>query len=469
MTSLIPALLQTLPDAPLLVPLLPPLIRATLLLGLTANSAPVVEKAFQTIALCFRDLAKEMVNDPVACWGYVREGLGARIPEIEAEETEVELEIAEVEEDLQLTEEATMQIDDPIEDDLIEPTDDDPFASTSAVEAIKTPVQPLTFGRSAILKLRTQPHLRLLLASSFAYLIRRCSIEQLTTLIQCINATPFTPQLNESISWIIMESCQGIDTRLHSRASTIFATFARELQDAKIVERAEIAIIHHTRVEHADSFVGAILDLAKEGKLRLLSVLMGVRKGNRVNDVRQGEVLALLDGLKVDENRQDVVGLCVKVFITAKLQGLLSVGKRVVERMRASDHVSVRSFDGSFDGSEANLMIQGYESITTLALALSDLQWPLWADFLATPLLQVLSAKLESGTDQQEAIALIARLQANGAWTGQKAKMGKLVEMLQDRLLQVSGYWTAALEKKEVYILQVRPRFICRHKSDSMC
>ena len=288
----------------------------------------------------FRDLAKEMVNDPAACWGYVREGLGARIPDLEEPEANVAEVVEEAAEEAEVQQE-TMQVDQPApeEPSISEPAieEDDPFAATSAVEEPKA-VQPLTFGRAALSKLRTQPHLRHLLASSFAYLVRRCSVDQLSTLIACMNATDFTPQLEESLSWVIMESCQGVDTRLHSRAATIFSCFASQLQDSKVVERAQIAILHHTRVEHADGLVGAVLELAKNGRLRFLSVLLGVRKGNRVAEARMGEVLSLLESLEMQG--EEVLGLCVKVFMVAKLQGLLSVGKRVIERMQRSDQVS---------------------------------------------------------------------------------------------------------------------------------
>lgn len=87
--------------------------------------------------------------------------------------------------------------------------------------------------------------------------------------------------------------------------------------------------------------------------------------------------------------------------------------------------------------------------ITTLSLALSDLQWPLWSDFLVAPLLQVLQDKLERGRKQQEAIALIARLQANNAWGPQKNKMGRLLELLRQRLVETSDGWIAAVKQKQ--------------------
>ena len=204
-SSLVPALLATLPEASILFPLLPPIITATLSLALTSKDPSLVERAFDTFALIFRDFARDWATQATESWNLIRTVLGWH-----------DMHGIHSTDFLESSERIDIESGHQSEEENFSPSNKEHSGSISASsDAGSKEMHAAVIPRRAVA--RHQPQRRRLVAAAFAYVIRAARQEQLDNLmdtmigdVESLTSAHGNEQaavtLGEGVAWIVVES-----------------------------------------------------------------------------------------------------------------------------------------------------------------------------------------------------------------------------------------------------------------------
>lgn len=357
-------------------------------------SAPteISKRCFQVIAWIFRQIGGDLVNRGnvdqrvEAVWQWVREGLEGEKPNVELPEPE-QRDVKE--ESVDDNDNEPFEAGDTIQGPFEEPQDpvdlgeketkeqDEGDATPSEEEDVQdddAQIQAITQrsrrGRRPMSA--TKPHLRRLLATSFAFLVRKAKTggpleAVIQTMLQAVTTTS-SLKLSESVAWIVVESIKSVETHIHSRGPAIFKTFVRLSEGhgekaASILCASLTALTHHSTVEHFGAMVELILTNLKTAlannapststglalAMRLADAIFGTRKGSRLTEKAIVEMFSICDALSgqvlVDATDEGIRSICVellvKVLLVApNLEVMLSRGRKVLERVWQSPKVS---------------------------------------------------------------------------------------------------------------------------------
>ncbi|GAA94920.1 uncharacterized protein L969DRAFT_89878 [Mixia osmundae IAM 14324] len=359
--ELIPQFLNTLPSYALLEPLMPQLLAGLIDLSTSSTTDPAhLEKAVQTIAFIFRELARELVKQPDYCWNFLRVALGAA-PRKQPALAEPIVADASDDEDLFDGEEIADLPQPSIDGLRLEASLDD---SAATMEEVAEPVTPTlaTPTRRKIVK----PQIRHLLASAFAFLIRKSSASQLDDFFEIMFADlqelvaaddASIDALAQSVAWIVVESVQSVEHQLHSHAPSIFKAFltiaSRHCDDSswplRTVEAALTAVLHQTRsdpftasadviIQHASSQIESTNKAAQIFALSVLDTLSAVRSANRLSARGRNSIwIALQQQLHSNLSDPDLLSGLTEVvsnlLLTADLQETLGKARISLEAL----------------------------------------------------------------------------------------------------------------------------------------
>lgn len=446
--------------------------------GSDPNSQTEISKrAFQVLAWTFREIGGDLVNKGdfdrriQIAWSWVNLGLSGGKPQVakpSAPEEAVETDVVEDDVDLQDEQaEGEMTIEGEqspaMQEDMApaadinaeelaegEEVDDSSMNAGDALapvqeeeeesgEVEEADASTVTDHRARRGRQRpasaTKPHLRKLLATTFAFLVRKAKTgPSLTAVARTVLSSLDVPpeeddadhaKLSESIAWILVESVKSVETHLHSRGPIIFKAFVdcrptdfsieTEERKAQILEAALTALIHHSRLDQFSGLSRSLLsDLDRAAKelegaqtsahtllsINLAEVLVGVRKASRLSDKEKAEVLALCERMsapimssaKAEEKdlRRAFVQLAIKALLVApSLEVMLTKGKTVTDRIW-------------------NTSEEDFALAAACIATLSEQRWTYFKDF-ALPL--IVSSK-QSHTSTY--LALLARLAQDG-------------------------------------------------------
>jgi U3 small nucleolar RNA-associated protein 20 len=350
----------------------------------------ISKRAFQVLAWTFRQIGSDLVNGAdyqhrhQVAWSWVVDGLSGSKPsvslpeevtddeklsfeqndekdEVDEEEDHDErpqLEEAPLEQqaDIQVeTVDAAVSAEEAAEVDLADTSDSESTAEDDnahhRIHARSSRRRPLS---------ATKPHLRRLLATCFAFLLRRAKngepLDSLARIIlQSLN-TESPSELCESTAWLLLESVKSVETHIHSRAPAILRAFIRQASDLKsapviqVFDAALTGILHHGRPETLSTVSEVIL--ARFNKLSdaeteyethlvmdLVCVLSGTRKGNRLADKEKASILSMSDKSWADMTRiatlvPPAVETATFALLNAPtLQSMLDSGRKLLEKI----------------------------------------------------------------------------------------------------------------------------------------
>ena len=365
-----------------------------MLLGLSSKVPSVIEKAFQTLAYLFKELSKDLVKDPAACWGLVKEGFGASPVQtsmpIEEEEPLKPEDASDEEDELEEVEQSAqsevMQVDEPEEslDELEEPLAEDdaeiPSATIEIIEqeqaddskaqqmAAELHLKRIRQSANISRRARGNAPLRKLLASVFAYALRKASAAELSQLLRLVivdlialqqNSNPAATMLSISLAHMTLESARAVEHRLHSKGPAVYKALISETVrlrpsgDSLVLQALEGALtglIHHSRVDLFDAMTQTCLAECREiiastpdrhaltTPMRVMARLVGVRRGGRISPEHRSTCFQLFEQMskrigETDDSTFDseFAALAVNMFMWAKLEDMLSVGRSVLE------------------------------------------------------------------------------------------------------------------------------------------
>lgn len=324
--ELVPALADT--GADLVLPDVVPLLDCLIDLAFTSQDAEMVSKALNAVGHLFRALGKDISEKPElrsACWTALAAPLSglSSVPTpaiLEADPQDAEAELNAVSED-EHEEETPVAARDAMDvDQLIEngkevlPAEDgddnDSEGKEQDAAADEEQIQIAQRTRLSARQRRTQrgtgsAHLRHLLATAFAYFVRKCAAAHHTALaglVQDISTSLSTSDqshrvaLSQSVAWIIVESAKSTSIGLHTRFSAMFKVFAQGLSQnhSDVTQKALVGLIHHVGPSKPDDTTGdkdreilcnAVFALAQaheSAHRSLLRTLIGTNKARAI-------------------------------------------------------------------------------------------------------------------------------------------------------------------------------------------
>lgn len=360
----------------------------------------ISKRAFQVLAWTFRQIGSDLVNGSdytkrhQAAWSWVVDGLSGQKPivRLRTDSTTAEVltqeALAEEEEDTleepdggdqhnqdnnqslaDITEVDTLS-DHAIPDEVVPVAEADPAedeldnASDSGSDTESSAEgEDLQHGKTSRSSRRrplsaTKPHLRRLLATCFAFLLRRAKTGEaldsvVGTVLQSLHTNP-VPELCESVAWLLLESVKSVETHIHSRGPAILRAFIRQAsisQSNSVIEvlnAATTGILHHGRVETLSTISEVILsrfnklsvtavDFDVKLALNLVCVLSGTRRGNRLLETEKAAILPVLGRLLADmAQKPDLLPLTIETATLAllnapNLQSMLESGRQLLE------------------------------------------------------------------------------------------------------------------------------------------
>lgn len=362
----------------------------------------ISKRAFQVLAWTFRQLGSDLVNGDYhqkrgsIAWSWVVDGLSGRTPHIE-----MPLEI-EGDKTAESADQADVDLQD--EDDIVGTPAEAGNAKDSLIVAevpATDSLQPASADTEENEELgvisedsesageddgddeagvfasksarrrplsATKPHLRRLLATCFAFLLRRAKngdpLQSLVgTILESLRENS-TSELHESTAWIILESVKSVETHIHSRGPAILRAFIRQASSLQIESSIEIldaaltGILHHARLETVGPITEVVLARLNQARhntntsfdttltLHLVSVLSGTRRGARLSDKEKTAILQDCERLTVHETDVAVQALHVQTLATAllnapNLETMLDSGRKVLERVWSTSQVSI--------------------------------------------------------------------------------------------------------------------------------
>jgi hypothetical protein len=320
---LIPALFNTLQAFELLQPFLAPLLHQLQLTLFEAADAKIVDRALHVLAYVFKALGKDLAADYENCWSLVKDAF-CGVPTEEAapavEEDLDEESDAEASNGPQLTE---MELDAPAVDALTEEAE------------LVAPLQPLNQQR-----IKFQPHVRHLLASAFAYAVRKvplASFPDFASLVYRSLEAAGTDAATESVAWILAETFASVNYTVYSKSAVQFRAFALAATtplSRTAVQYALISTLHHTSHEHMQEWVQTILDLSPT-HLVLLEILLGLRRGSRIPTECREAVWAVVEGVHVAHEGYERV--LVNCLLWATPAENLARGPELFQRLYAAE------------------------------------------------------------------------------------------------------------------------------------
>lgn len=410
--DLIPSFIQCLTPDPefkqlQLETILTPLIRAVVGLAVDPPSADakaggdrgndpsspveISKRAFQVLAWTFRQLGEDLVNGSEyksrhrVAWSWVVEGLHGSNPLVEvkmdesgaddlSKETDgsseadeevgggveadagAEVDLSDANGPSNEQQEASVEFTKPTEDTEPEIIDTSDAGSTADIADAPVHIRNALSRRRPLSS--TKPHLLRLLATCFAFLLRRAkSGEQLDSMVLTILESlhsDSSPEVCQSIAWLILESVKSVEGHIHSRGPAILRAFFR--QACKLETQAAVQILcaaltgvaHHGKTETLSSISEVVLArlnaISKvESRyeitltLELIRVLSGTRLGSRLTDKDKASVLTMLE-----TSWRDIVGdssihpfavetATFALLNTPSLQSMLDTGRKLVE------------------------------------------------------------------------------------------------------------------------------------------
>ena len=358
------------------------------------SQTEISKRAFQVLAWTFREIGGDLVNKgnhaerSAIAWSWVSDGLTKSFverPKVPGPVTSIDA-IAEKQEStgdgdeaLELNQELGLLVDDEMEvDEVVQaqstPVQADPAAAAEDDAVEEDSLDEELVEASADRKKShrkvssTKPHLRRILATCFAFLVRKAaSGEPLDALITVVcselgtGKLPATEnvKLEEALAWILLESSKSVETHIHSRASAIFKAFiaharARQSQSGVTVLKAALTgLLHKSTSENLAGLVGVILvgfrSLASTPHdafsasldMQLAGVLAGTRKGGKITNAVKEDMLVVCEQYSQSlrhadrsESVSEFSELATKVLLVAPgLEIMLSKGRKLLERL----------------------------------------------------------------------------------------------------------------------------------------
>nr|ASF90194.1 hypothetical protein SPAR05566 [Bartheletia paradoxa] len=392
----------------------------------SSRDADLLEKAFECVAYLFKNLSKELVPDLTPTYDVVRLNLGAHRDVHGDGETEWT--------------------------GLVERDTDGDEQMASAVPSTSSTVSKTRQLSSAkagfhAKNVPSKPYIRHFAAESFAFLIRRARGSQLEDAVRLMlgdveraaearagrggdreEMESTGKALEEGIAWVLVECVKAGDHRLHSRGPIILSACIAHLNSCptqsagsmatlRVLTRVSVSLVHHSRAEHFvpvfDCYAAALkteIEAIEAGgasdeaqgerlrrTMRLVSVILGVRRGNRISDPSRTmlfDLLYRLSLLPISSSTKlvfdDFLGVTASVFLSARLENLLGKGMKLVERIFES---------------------QWFDSIGGFTLALCDLDWSGFKQFLMPSVMQAVPQRWK--TDERSLLSLLAVLSAH--------------------------------------------------------
>lgn len=350
----------------------------------------ISKRAFQVLAWTFRQVGSDLVNGAdyqhrhQVAWSWVVDGLSGSKPSVSSSEEVLEEDKLSDEQNVEKEEEDDEDHDDvpdemenpPLEqqmDDQSETIDaavsaedqaEVDLADTSDSES--TAEEDNTHQRIHARSSRrrplsaTKPHLRRLLATCFAFLLRRAKngepLDSMARIVlQSLHSEP-SSELCESTAWLILESVKSVETHIHSRGPAILRAFIRQASDLEypsviqVLGGALTGLFHHGRQETLSAVSEVVL--ARFNKLSnaeteyethlildLVCVLSGTRKGSRLSDKEKASTISMCDKSWADITRfAALVPLAVETATFAllnapTLQSMLDSGRKLLEKI----------------------------------------------------------------------------------------------------------------------------------------
>ena len=538
--DVVPAFIQSLspdPDFQLLDfdTILTPLVKSLVAIALDPPSAQnttggdrgndpnapteISKRAFQVLAWLFREIGNDLVNrgDHAArhaiAWSWVREGLRGGKPEVtvpiiemtnvdEADRDAVkqDFELDAEEEDRDAAENLDpvpdMQDGDPADSGVSEGGAGAPLADNEVEEEVDPNEDPAEDAEGSSERLEatqkksrrpmsaTRPHMRRLLATCFAFLVRKAkSGSALESLIRTVLSELGDSQqtsaghLPQSTAWILVESVRSVANHIHSRGGAVFRAFLDETLRsenpvrAQVVEASLTALVHHARLEHFTPISSIVLQelrsatekavpsFERELVYRLAGVLVGTRQGSRLSDQDRADVLALCEksfAASADQPQGIVELSTMALLVASRLEDMLGPGRRLLDKIwRLPEQVRTCVVHRVAHPADEYIRLQ-YAGLSSACIAtLSAQRWPHFASF-ASPLVMSTSRSLQSPAH----LSLLARLADDGNLTRGDALSSSLSATLVEKL----KVWSQAWKNGKVTERQVR-RFIDHYRN----
>lgn len=317
--ELVSALIETGPE--LLLADVVPVLECLIDLAYSSTDADVISKSLNSVGHIFRALGTEISQDSALmakCWATVAEALGgcpvdgspreeqsapAQNQDDHSSDSDEERDAEDVQAHLQPAA-VDMAVDQPAEDDYQEEVEAPFDAPEEETETQITEDKPLPLPpRKKHRKSGVAAQLQHLLASAFAYFVRKCasSPQALQAIVQLIQkslddvAARSTGDfsLGQSIAWVIVESAKSTSSGFHSRFATLFKAFSNGLVKSHtlVLEKTVVGLVHHLGHHKSGSDAGdtdrellcnTVFKLVESDRplfAPLLRVLVGTNKG----------------------------------------------------------------------------------------------------------------------------------------------------------------------------------------------
>lgn len=207
-------------------------------------------------------------------------------------------------------------------------------------------------------KSASKPHLRRLLATSFAYLLRRSkgtiSLDAVVQVILKDLTTRQSPELCEAASWLFLESIKSVDSHLHSRGVPILRCLIQEaiaLESqvvAEVVSATLTGVTHYATIntfapiaemvtDRFQAITGGVTSSFERTLVQdLVSVIVGTRKATRLSDKAKSQLIRIAAEQTETIQSAGVDIHCIQMtflllLYAPTLQDMLSNGRKLLE------------------------------------------------------------------------------------------------------------------------------------------
>jgi len=367
----------------------PPSSQATGDRGNDLNSATEISKrAFQVLVCLFREIGGDLVNKgefatrQQTCWTWVEAGLKDQKTVVNKAQQDMPAEAEShlavngddiTAEDEEAGDEAPMEEDEtPVEQstegedagaavEMAEGAADDPKGDAEDESEEDTTKDNVKHPKSASSS-TTRPHLRRLLATCFAFLVRKAKPGKplsglISVLLVQVEAEGADGRVAESVAWILVESIKSVDMHLHSKGPAIFTACIKQAEASQsdqlmqLLEGVLTSILHYSRVGLVDDLVETIMPAFNRLQetqshaspyqilllLRLVGVLAGTRKGSRISEAVKLSMLASCHSMSQSSDSgtlEPLVQSSLKVLLVApSLQSMLNQGRPLLQSL----------------------------------------------------------------------------------------------------------------------------------------
>ncbi|PWN28722.1 hypothetical protein BDZ90DRAFT_217753 [Jaminaea rosea] len=275
---------------------------------------------------------------------------------------------------------------------------------------------------------RTPPHVRRFASEAFSHLLRRSKQQHLRNAATfmladaqaMLDQEPPRATMSAGVAGVWSEVAKSVDRRLHSQAtshlSALLLAGGREVARARLLVGKLLltSLVHHGQSAHLAPIFQLLVEwlkqrqesgdtLALEEVIRWLIAAMGTRKGNRVDDICKAQIFAALSNLvaSVDQGQDNSFTLALSSLITTalpigRIPDLVGPGIKIVDKLAKARQQ---------DGTATPLFI-------TVVLSLADSETA-WSGFRQFVLPQVLGATLDSISRGEKARAQALHLLAS--------------------------------------------------------